>query len=127
MVKKSLKERLPLACIIGAAFGLTFFFFSVLQSYAGNYGKFLFTLKDFIAPVAVIAVFASVFAAALILFTGPKLGKWIAGARAYFLQNFVDSEYVPDHRLHGYSREELQEFADLLSRYIEHVGIRGID
>lgn len=79
MYRKSLKERLPLACIIGAAFGLTFFFFSVVQSYAGNQGKFLFALKDFIVPVAVIAVLAVICASALILFAGPKLGKWIAG------------------------------------------------
>lgn len=56
-----------------------------------------------------------------------RIGEMLNGAKNYYLQNFVDSEYVPDHRLHGYSREELQEFADLLSRYIEHVGIRGID
>ncbi len=79
MYRKSLKERLPLALCIGAAFGLTFFLFSVLQSYAGNQGKFLFGLKDFILPVAGLTLCAILLAAALILFTGPKLGRWIAG------------------------------------------------
>lgn len=80
MDKRSLKERLPLSALIGAAFGLTFFFFGVLQSYAGNAEKFLFGIKDFIVPIGLLTLTASVLSAALILFSGPKLGKWIAGA-----------------------------------------------
>lgn len=56
-----------------------------------------------------------------------RIGDMLDGAANYYLQNFVDSDYVPNHGLHGYSREELQVFADLLSLRIRHVGIRGID
>ena len=79
MYRKSLKDRLPIALLIGAAFSLTFFCFSVLQSYAGNQAKFLFSLKDFIWPVIGLAFLAWLLASALILFTGPVIGKWIAG------------------------------------------------
>lgn len=56
-----------------------------------------------------------------------RIGEMLEGASNYYLQNFKDSEYVPNHGLHGYSKEELLDFANLLSAKIKHVGIRGID
>lgn len=56
-----------------------------------------------------------------------RIGEMLNGASNYYLQNFTDSDHVPNHGLHGYSREELQGFADILSRYIKHVEIRGVD
>ena len=61
------------------------------------------------------------------LYVTAGLTDMLDGAANYYLQSFVDSDYVPNHGLHGYSREELQVFADLLSPRIRHVGIRGID
>ncbi|MCR5419951.1 MAG: anaerobic ribonucleoside-triphosphate reductase activating protein [Lachnospiraceae bacterium] len=56
-----------------------------------------------------------------------EIGNMLKGARAYYLQNFVVSDYVPDKSLHGYSKKELTAFADQLSPKIKIVGIRGID
>lgn len=54
------------------------------------------------------------------------IGDMLEGAEAYYLQNFVNSEFVPDKSLHGYTKEELSAFADKLSVRIKKVGIRGI-
>ena len=56
-----------------------------------------------------------------------RIGEMLHGAKNYYLQNFVDSDFVPNHGLHGYSADELRVFADLLSRHIKNVGIRGTD
>ena len=56
-----------------------------------------------------------------------QIGDMIKGARAYYLQNFVSSDHVPDKALHGYTKGELQSFADKLSLKVKEVGIRGID
>ncbi|MCR5603246.1 MAG: anaerobic ribonucleoside-triphosphate reductase activating protein [Lachnospiraceae bacterium] len=55
------------------------------------------------------------------------IGDMLTGARAYYLQNYVCSDFVPDKTLHGYTKEELLSFADKLSHKIKKVGIRGID
>ena len=55
-----------------------------------------------------------------------QIGEMLRGARAYYLQNHVCSEFVPDKSLHGYSKGELQSFADMLSSDIKEVGIRGV-
>lgn len=56
-----------------------------------------------------------------------RIGEMLEGAENYYLQNFKDSDFVPDHGLHGYSAQELKAFASLLSSHIKNVGIRGID
>ena len=55
-----------------------------------------------------------------------EIGKWIQGARQYFLQAFVHSQYVLCSALHGYSRQELSAFAVVLQPWIPHTQIRGI-
>lgn len=55
------------------------------------------------------------------------IGDMLEGANAYYLQNYVCSEFVPNKSLHGYTKEELVAFADRLSSKIKTVGIRGID
>lgn len=52
---------------------------------------------------------------------------WIGGASAYYLQNYKDSENVLQKGFHGFSKEELQEFLDILAPSISHIGLRGID
>jgi pyruvate formate lyase activating enzyme len=56
-----------------------------------------------------------------------SIGKWIAGASAYYLQAFRDSENVMVDGFHSYSCQELVEFRRLLEETIPKVGIRGID
>lgn len=55
------------------------------------------------------------------------IGNMLDGADAYYLQNFVSSDFVPDKSLHAYSARELNRFAEQLSDRIKTVGIRGVD
>ena len=54
------------------------------------------------------------------------IGKWIAGARAYYLQNFVDSGACIREGLHAKSPEDLNLFRSLLTKYVPNTQIRGI-
>lgn len=56
-----------------------------------------------------------------------QIGEMLENADSYYLQNFRYSESVPDRHLHGYTKGELQTFADMLSSKIKYVGIRGVD
>lgn len=55
-----------------------------------------------------------------------EIGRWLQGANAYYIQNFKDSEGVPRHDLTGFTKEELEEFAEIARRYIDYVEIRGV-
>ncbi len=55
------------------------------------------------------------------------IGDMLEGSNAYYLQNFVCSDFVPNKGLHGYTKGELVSLADKLSQKIKTVGIRGID
>lgn len=55
-----------------------------------------------------------------------EIGQWIQGAKRYFLQQFVDSEYVIKSGLHGYTKQELERFRTILSAYVPNTEIRGI-
>ncbi len=55
-----------------------------------------------------------------------KIGKWLKGARNYYLQRFEDSECVIRKGLHSPSLEKLNKYKDIAKKYIENVEIRGI-
>lgn len=55
-----------------------------------------------------------------------NIGNWIKGARKYYLQSFVDSDYVIKKGLESYKKGELESFADSIRPYVAHVGIRGV-
>lgn len=55
-----------------------------------------------------------------------KIGSWLKGARAYYLQNFVDSERVIKKGLHACDKSELERFCDEARKYIPNTEIRGI-
>ena len=55
------------------------------------------------------------------------IGKWLSGAKRYFLQNYRESDYVIDPRFSGYAREQLERFCEILRGKIETVEIRGVD
>lgn len=55
-----------------------------------------------------------------------EIGKWIEGARAYYLQNFEDNGKVLQPGLHPVSQEELIAFKDIALQYVNTVEIRGI-
>ena len=54
------------------------------------------------------------------------IGPWLAGARAYFLQSFVDRDTVLCPGLHPCSREELEGFLELLRPFIPAAALRGV-
>ena len=55
------------------------------------------------------------------------IGTLLHGAKRYFLQGYVMSEFVPDKSLHAVPKEKLLQYVQELSKHIEHVEIRGID
>lgn len=56
-----------------------------------------------------------------------QIGQWIAGAKAYYLQAYRDSEEVLQPGFSSYSQKELMYFRDILKRTIPLVDLRGID
>ena len=54
------------------------------------------------------------------------IGPWIAGAKRYFLQSFVDRDSVLQAGLHPWDRETLASFGDLVRPYVEQVELRGV-
>ncbi|MCR5267301.1 MAG: anaerobic ribonucleoside-triphosphate reductase activating protein [Lachnospiraceae bacterium] len=55
------------------------------------------------------------------------IGEWIRGAKAYYLQSYKDSEFVPDHSLHACEKEELLHFEEILTPFVRSVSLRGVD
>lgn len=55
-----------------------------------------------------------------------KIGSWLSGAPLYFLQNYEDSDGVIEAGLHGHESADLEEFKEILKKYIKEVNIRGI-
>lgn len=56
-----------------------------------------------------------------------QIGRWLRGARTYYLQAYRDSNEVLQPGFSSYSLVELEHFRDILSATIPIVGIRGID
>ncbi|MFA7672811.1 MAG: anaerobic ribonucleoside-triphosphate reductase activating protein [Clostridia bacterium] len=54
------------------------------------------------------------------------IGKWIQGAKKYFLQNFIDSGDLIQPGLHGVDITELSAFSDIVREYVPSVQIRGV-
>ena len=54
------------------------------------------------------------------------LGRWIAGAPRYFLQNFVDSGALIGEGMHAVPPEILEEMQKSLVPYGIHASIRGL-
>ncbi len=55
-----------------------------------------------------------------------EIGKWLQGAKQYFLQAFADSEYVLCPGLHSLSKAEMQGLAAAVRPWIPSTAIRGI-
>ena len=56
-----------------------------------------------------------------------KIGQWLKGAKAYYLQAYKDSQEVLQPGFSSYSSDELRHFQDILKRTIPLVELRGID
>lgn len=55
-----------------------------------------------------------------------SIARWIAGAKAYFLQSYVDSEGVLCSGFHAHSEETLQSYAELCRPFVPSVKLRGV-
>lgn len=56
-----------------------------------------------------------------------KIRRWLSGSRRYFLQAYKESKQVIRPVYSSYSREQLENFRQLLLEEISQVEIRGID
>lgn len=56
-----------------------------------------------------------------------SIGKWIAGAKAYYLQAYLDSGDILSPGLSGHTKETLIDYVSILSQYVDHVALRGVD
>lgn len=57
-----------------------------------------------------------------------EIGGWIAGAAAYYLQPYRESEQVIHPVFSSYNLKELEEIRNILLKdYLSHVEIRGMD
>ena len=54
------------------------------------------------------------------------IGRWIAGAKAYFLQPFTDRDSVPFAGLSAPTREDLDKYASIMRVYVPYTQIRGL-
>lgn len=56
-----------------------------------------------------------------------QIGKWIRGAKRYYLQKFTDRDTVPFEGLHAPEDEQMRKWAEILRRDIPSVELRGVD
>ena len=56
-----------------------------------------------------------------------EIGRWIRGAKRYFLQCFTDRDTVPYGGLSAPSKAKMEACAAIAKRYIADVQIRGMD
>lgn len=55
------------------------------------------------------------------------IGRWIRGAKRYFLQRFTDRETVPFEGLHAPDEETMRRWAEIVRPYIPSAALRGVD
>lgn len=55
------------------------------------------------------------------------ISKLIDGAENYYIQSFVSSDNMIGTGFSGYTKEELEHYADFVRPYVKNVLIRGID
>ena len=55
------------------------------------------------------------------------IGRWIAGARRYFLQAFTDRDTVPFGGLHAPGDGKMREYAGIMREYVPDTQLRGVE
>ena len=55
-----------------------------------------------------------------------KIGKWIQGAKRYYLQGFVDSGDLIESNIEGVCKEEMEKFLKKVKPYIPSAELRGV-
>ena len=54
------------------------------------------------------------------------IGKWIQGAKKYFLQRFTDRDTVPFEGFHAPGDEKMHRFLETVRPYVQHAELRGM-
>ena len=54
------------------------------------------------------------------------IGPWLAGAKRYFLQSFVDRDTVILPGLEAWPKEDMERFADLVRQWVPSAELRGV-
>ncbi|MFV0362762.1 MAG: anaerobic ribonucleoside-triphosphate reductase activating protein [Suipraeoptans sp.] len=54
------------------------------------------------------------------------MARWIKGARAYYLQHFVDSEEMIQEGLHGYDAPIMEQALEIVKQDVESAQLRGL-
>ena len=54
------------------------------------------------------------------------IGRWIKGAKRYFLQAFTDRDTVPFEGLHAPEKEALERYAAIVRPHVPQVEVRGV-
>ena len=55
------------------------------------------------------------------------IGKWLAGAKRYYIQRYIDSENCISHGLTMLSKEKALEAKAILDKYVTFAALRGYD
>lgn len=55
-----------------------------------------------------------------------KIGKWICGARAYYLQQFRDSGSLIGNDVSGCTPAQMREYLEIVRKYVPNAALRGI-
>ena len=55
-----------------------------------------------------------------------SIGRWIEGARAYFIQSFTDSGDIIKDGLSAHDKSKLEEFLSIMQKYVPNSHLRGI-
>lgn len=55
------------------------------------------------------------------------IAKWIAGAKQYFIQSFVDSGDLIGADMGAFSKEEMKDFLETVREYVPSAGLRGVE
>ena len=56
-----------------------------------------------------------------------SIGEWIKGAKAYYLQSYLDSGDILSPGLRSHSKETLLNYIKLLTPYVKFTALRGVD
>ncbi len=56
-----------------------------------------------------------------------SIGEWIKGAKAYYLQSYLDSGDILSPGLSSHSKETLLNYIKLLTPYVMFTALRGVD
>ena len=56
-----------------------------------------------------------------------EIGKWICGAKKYFLQQYVARDTVPNCFLEAPSRETMEKYIKIVRQYVPAAEIRGME